>query len=49
MAYMYRQMEFRYVTLIKFITNITSSATTLARAYLGYSYLSMAGWVDEFG
>ncbi len=42
MAYMYRQMEFRYVTLIKFITNITSSATTLALAYLGYSYLSMA-------
>ncbi|WP_297475377.1 lipopolysaccharide biosynthesis protein [Ferrovum sp.] len=42
MAYMYKKMEFKYIALIKFFTNLTGSITTVTLAYLGYSYLSMA-------
>ena len=42
MAYMYKKLEFKYVALIKFFTNLTSSIATVTLAYLGYSYLSMA-------
>ncbi|WP_434782473.1 lipopolysaccharide biosynthesis protein [Ferrovum myxofaciens] len=42
MAYMYKKMEFQYVALIKFFTNLTGAITTVTLAYLGYSYLSMA-------
>ncbi|KXW57720.1 lipopolysaccharide biosynthesis protein [Ferrovum myxofaciens] len=42
MAYMYKKMEFKYIALIKFFTNLTGAVATVSLAYLGYSYLSMA-------
>lgn len=42
MAYMYKKMEFQYIALIKFLTNLTGAIATVTLAYLGYSYLSMA-------
>ncbi|EQD73564.1 polysaccharide biosynthesis protein, partial [mine drainage metagenome] len=42
MAYMYKKMEFQYVALIKFFTNLTGAIATVTLAYMGYSYLSMA-------
>ena len=48
MAYMYKKMEFKYIALIKFFTNLTGAIATVILAYLGYSYLSMA-WGSVIG